>query len=244
MRRWTKDLPRATSMGSDTEFDGPAEGGHSNPIPATTKGRTPRSEAGRRRATLRRRHQRRRRAACALCRRTSRSARSGRSVDDVRARLRHLARRVSRRHRAGERRSGAGGFASITSAMSKVFARWSERVFGEQHSYLDELKWLDAEGPKSSSLLTHLSLRTGRLRLRHLLQLSLLPRLSRRARRCRRARSSCRRPSATTRSASASSPRIFRGVRALMYNSPEEKRLIQAVVAQPRRTRRGRWDRV
>ena len=36
-----------------------------------------------------------------------------------------------------------------------VFARLSDHVFGHQHSYLDELKWLDAEGPKSTALLSH-----------------------------------------------------------------------------------------
>ena len=37
-----------------------------------------------------------------------------------------------------------------------VFGRWSDRVFNHQHSHLDEMKWLDAEGPKSTALLRHL----------------------------------------------------------------------------------------
>ena len=38
----------------------------------------------------------------------------------------------------------------------QVFGRWSDRVFDHQHSHLDEMKWLDAEGPKSTALLRHL----------------------------------------------------------------------------------------
>ena len=38
----------------------------------------------------------------------------------------------------------------------KTFARWSERVFEQEHSYLDELKWLDAEGPTSRALIGHI----------------------------------------------------------------------------------------
>ena len=111
----------------------------------------------------------------------------------------------------------------------RVFARWSEQVFDHPHSYLDELKWLDAEGPKSTSLLSHLRSADARLRLRAFLQLPLLPLVSRGERAAVARDSRARRRNATKPIGLALSPRIFRGVRALMYNSPEERRLIQAV---------------
>jgi len=109
-----------------------------------------------------------------------------------------------------------------------AFARWSGRVFGEQHSYLDELKWLDAEGPKSSSLLTHL--RSAQSDYDYVIFFSYryyhayhgVKAVSSRA---------ILVPTAERDEAIGLgiSPRIFRGVRALMYNSPEEKRLIESV---------------
>src|SRR4029077_13510259 len=38
----------------------------------------------------------------------------------------------------------------------KLFAKRSEQVFENQHSWLDELKWLDAEGPTSTPLIEHI----------------------------------------------------------------------------------------
>ena len=86
-------------------------------------------------------------------------------------------------------------------------------VFEREHSIADELAWLDSEGPASPALVR--LRRTGRvgLRLRALLQLSLLPRLARRARPPQARRCSCRRRSAIRRSACRSSGPIFRGVR-------------------------------
>ena len=131
---------------SDFEIGRPATTGT---IPA--KSRTPqRSEARYRRAALRRRHQRRRRAARALRGRASVAPRRCRSADDLRARLRHLARRLSRRASKPSTASPCAGFASISERDAHVFGRWSDHVFNHQHSYLDELKWLDAEGPKST----------------------------------------------------------------------------------------------
>jgi glycosyltransferase involved in cell wall biosynthesis len=109
-----------------------------------------------------------------------------------------------------------------------LFARRSEYVFGQKHSYLDELRWLDAEGPKSSALLAHL--RSQESTYDYVMFFSyryyhayhgvnavpsraiLVPTAER-----------------DEVIGLAISPRIFRNVRGLMYNSPEEKRLIQTV---------------
>jgi glycosyltransferase involved in cell wall biosynthesis len=110
----------------------------------------------------------------------------------------------------------------------RVFGRWSERVFNHTHSFLDELKWLSAEGPKSTPLLRHLqSADAGydyvfffSYRYYHAYHgTKALPSRAILV------------PTAERDEAIglAVSPRIFRAVRALMYNSPEEKRLIQAV---------------
>jgi glycosyltransferase involved in cell wall biosynthesis len=102
-----------------------------------------------------------------------------------------------------------------------VFARLSDRVFGQQHSYLDELHWLDAEGPKSTALLAHVRATAYdyvfffSYRYFHVYHGV-------------RAVPTAERDEAV---GLAISPRIFRGVRALMYNSPEERRMIQAVAA-------------
>ena len=47
------------------------------------------------------------------------------------------------------------GFPSTTSATWARSADGRSIVFDRPHSYLDELKWLDAEGPKSTPLLSH-----------------------------------------------------------------------------------------
>src|SRR6185503_3447179 len=110
----------------------------------------------------------------------------------------------------------------------KVFAHWSERVFGEPHSYLDELKWLDAEGPKSSSLLTYLS--SAQADYDYVIFFSYRYYHAYHGVKAVPARAILV-PTAERDNAIGLgiSPRIFRGVRALMYNSPEEKRLIQSV---------------
>jgi glycosyltransferase involved in cell wall biosynthesis len=110
----------------------------------------------------------------------------------------------------------------------KLFARRSEHVFGRQHSFLDELRWLEAEGPKSTPLLSHVCAAEAAYdyvfffsyRYYHAYhgvravpqQAVLVP--------------TAERDEAI---GLAISPRTFRGVRALMYNSPEERRLIEAV---------------
>jgi len=109
-----------------------------------------------------------------------------------------------------------------------AFARWSGRVFGERHSYLDELKWLDAEGPKSSSLLMHL--RSARADYDYIIFFSYRYYHAYHGVKAVSARAILV-PTAERDEAIGLgiSPRIFRGVRALMYNSPEERRLIESV---------------
>jgi glycosyltransferase involved in cell wall biosynthesis len=109
-----------------------------------------------------------------------------------------------------------------------LFARRSEYVFGQKHSYLDELRWLEAEGPKSSALLAHLRSQESTYdyviffsyRYYHAYHgVNAVPSRAILV------------PTAERDEAIglAISPRIFRNVRGLMYNSPEEKRLIQTV---------------
>jgi glycosyltransferase involved in cell wall biosynthesis len=100
-----------------------------------------------------------------------------------------------------------------------VFGRWSDRVFNHQHSHLDEMKWLDAEGPKSTALLRHL--RSADAGYDYVFFFSYRYYHSYHGAKAL--------PSRDEAIGLALSPRIFRGVRALMYNSPEEKRLIQTV---------------
>jgi glycosyltransferase involved in cell wall biosynthesis len=109
----------------------------------------------------------------------------------------------------------------------KVFARWSDRVFEHQHSYLDEQKWLDAEGPKSSRLIAHV--RSNRQAYDYFFFFSY-----RYYHAYHGARTAPDRailvPTAERDHAIGLGmfPPLFRGVRALMYNSPEEQRMIQA----------------
>ena len=109
-----------------------------------------------------------------------------------------------------------------------VFGRWSERVFNHPHSYLDELKWLSAEGPKSTPLLRYLQ--SSGTRYDYVLFFSYRYYHSYHGTQVLPSRAMLV-PTAERDEAIglALSPRIFRGVRALMYNSPEERRLIQTV---------------
>jgi glycosyltransferase involved in cell wall biosynthesis len=108
------------------------------------------------------------------------------------------------------------------------FGRKSDRVFRQLHSIDDELDWLDAEGPTSPALIEHLA--------RHLGDYDYCIFFSYRYYHAfHGARSAAPRailvPTAERDEAiglSIFGP-IFRGVRALMYNSPEEREMIQAV---------------
>ena len=47
-------------------------------------------------------------------------------------------------------------FRVSTASSARAVSRLSERVFRQTHSLADELKWLDASGPMSGSLVRHL----------------------------------------------------------------------------------------
>jgi glycosyltransferase involved in cell wall biosynthesis len=111
-----------------------------------------------------------------------------------------------------------------------VFGRWSARVFDEPHSVADELAWLASEGPESPALVRHIA--------RHRDAYDFFIFFSFRY---YHAYYGCRAvptrailvPTAERDPAvgvSLFGP-VFRGVRAIMYNSPEERAMIQAVAA-------------
>ena len=110
----------------------------------------------------------------------------------------------------------------------ELFARCSEHVFERRHSYFDELKWLDAEGPKSTRLLAHL--RNARAAYNYVLFFSYRYYHGYHGVRSVPAQAILV-PTAERDDAIGLeiSSRTFRSVRGLMYNSPEEQRLIQSV---------------
>jgi glycosyltransferase involved in cell wall biosynthesis len=108
------------------------------------------------------------------------------------------------------------------------FGRLSRSVFEAQHSIADELKWLESEGPASPELIRHLTSVVGAFdfflffsfRYYHAWHGSRAV-----------AAKAILVPTAERDAAiglSIFAP-VFRGVRALMYNSPEEKALIEHV---------------
>ncbi len=109
-----------------------------------------------------------------------------------------------------------------------VFSRLSEQVFEQTHSIRDELAWLDAEGPTSPDLVDYIT--------RHAAEYDFCIFFSYRYYHAYHGiRASAGRailvPTAERDSAvglSVFKP-IFRGVRALMYNSPEERTMIQGL---------------
>ena len=110
----------------------------------------------------------------------------------------------------------------------KRFGRLSEQVFTQPHSLADELAWLDAEGPASPGLIAHIR--------RHSASVDFCLFFSVRYYQAyhgiRAAKGNAILvPTAERDPAIGLSlfPPIFNGVRALMYNSPEERAMIQAV---------------
>jgi glycosyltransferase involved in cell wall biosynthesis len=108
------------------------------------------------------------------------------------------------------------------------FGKWSEKVFTQPHSLRDELAWLDAEGPTSPALIEHIKAHEAdydffiffSFRYHHSYH------------GCRAVASKAILvPTAERDSALGLGiyPPIFRGVRAFMYNSLEERALIQGV---------------
>jgi glycosyltransferase involved in cell wall biosynthesis len=107
------------------------------------------------------------------------------------------------------------------------FGRRSQRVFEKRHSVADELRWLDSEGPASPALIAHVEGAAKDLdfvilfsyRYHHAWHLAR-----------RVPDKTVLVPTAERDAAIGLSifPPVFRGVRALMYNSPEERAMIQA----------------
>ncbi|HEY3044644.1 MAG TPA: glycosyltransferase family 4 protein [Vicinamibacterales bacterium] len=109
-----------------------------------------------------------------------------------------------------------------------AFSRQSTRVFQQQHSLADELRWLDAEGPASPALVNHIAAHAESYDF-------CLFFTYRYYQAYHGARAAASRavlvPTAERDPAIGLSlfQPIFRGVRALMYNSPEEQLMIQTV---------------
>jgi glycosyltransferase involved in cell wall biosynthesis len=108
-----------------------------------------------------------------------------------------------------------------------VFGRRSQKVFEQPHSIADELSWLDAEGPASPALIRHL--RTSASTYDFCLFFSYRYHQSFFGARAVSSRAILV-PTAERDSTIGLGifPPLFRGVRALMYNSPEEQAMIQA----------------
>ena len=109
-----------------------------------------------------------------------------------------------------------------------AFGRLSERVFNQQHSIADELDWLDAEGPTSPGLIAHIT--------KHASEYDFCIFFSYRYDHAFHGARAARTkailvPTAERDPAAGLSifAPIFRGVRALMYNSPEERAMLQGI---------------
>jgi glycosyltransferase involved in cell wall biosynthesis len=109
-----------------------------------------------------------------------------------------------------------------------VFGRRSKRVFDEMHSLGEELDWLDAEGPTSTALIDHLTKRASDYDFCFFFSYRYYHAFY-------GARAAAGRailvPTAERDEAIGLSifHPVFRGVRAVMYNSPEERAMINAV---------------
>jgi glycosyltransferase involved in cell wall biosynthesis len=113
------------------------------------------------------------------------------------------------------------------------FGRRSERVFHHAHSLSDELRWLDSEGPTCPALLAHLSAE----RQRYDVVLLFSIRYYQAYHGARIAADRAVLVPTAEREASlglAIFQPVFRGVRAIMYNSPEERAMITAIAGNER----------
>jgi glycosyltransferase involved in cell wall biosynthesis len=112
------------------------------------------------------------------------------------------------------------------------FGRRSDHVFKKPHSIADELGWIDAEGPTSPSLVRFI--RGNAARYDYFLFFSYRYYHAYHGPRAAPARAVLV-PTAERDDAIGLSifPAIFRGVRAIMYNSPEERAMIEAIAANP-----------
>ena len=194
-------------------------------------------EARDRRAALRRRHQRRRRAARAIHRRAAGRARRRPRADDLRARLRDLAQRVSGRRRRGQRHSRSSASRCRASATSRDFARRSTRVFEPAALAAGRARLARQRRARQPASARAPAAAARRVRLRAALQ-----------RRAITTPTTARAPSPDRAVLVPTAERepalglaifqpVFRGVRAIMYNSFEERALIQARGRQRARAR-------
>jgi glycosyltransferase involved in cell wall biosynthesis len=110
----------------------------------------------------------------------------------------------------------------------KVFGDWSARVFGQRHSVNDELAWLEAEGPTSPDLIRYLGA--------HASDYDYVLFFSYRYYHSYHGVSAVPGKAVLVPTAERDEvlglglfPPILRSVRALMYNSPEERALLQGV---------------
>ena len=168
----------------------------------------------------------------------------GRGRDDVRERLRHVAERAPRRRRDRQRRPRAalpGGRTSATRTSSDDVA---SACSSAQHSIATSSVARRAKGRRAAALIDYIAAHAARVRLLHLLQLSLLPRVSRRARGSRRRRSSCRPPNGTRAIGLSIFGPMFRGVRAHHVQLARRARDDPGRVRQPASPRRRRRRRL
>jgi len=115
----------------------------------------------------------------------------------------------------------------------KVFGRWQTRVFEETHSIDDELAWLDAEGPTSPALVDHLT--------KHAATYDFCLFFSYRYYHAYHGALGVASRAILVPTAErdetiglAIFPPVFRSVRAIMYNSPEEQLMIHTVTGNNR----------
>jgi glycosyltransferase involved in cell wall biosynthesis len=108
------------------------------------------------------------------------------------------------------------------------FAKWSQKVFTEKHSVNDELAWLEAEGPTSQALVEHI--RKHEADYDFFIFFSFRYHHSFHGARAVPAKAILV-PTAERDGALGLGiyPPVFRGIRAFMYNSYEERALIQGV---------------
>ena len=108
------------------------------------------------------------------------------------------------------------------------FAKWSEKVFTQKHSLRDELAWLDAEGPTSPALIDYI--RAHEADYDFFLFFSFRYHHSFHGARAVPSKAILV-PTAERDGALGLGlyPPVFRGIRAFMYNSYEERALIQGV---------------
>ncbi len=110
----------------------------------------------------------------------------------------------------------------------RTFGGWSERVFAARHSVNDELAWLDAEGPTSPALVRHL--------VDHQAEFDFVLFFSFRYYHAYHGARAVPGKAILVPTAERDEalglgifPPLLRSVRAFMYNSPEERALLQAV---------------